>query len=151
MRMDAGFPQRGFNESGGLEQIRGVFHYVSAGAMVTVPLGNRNQGEIAAAQAERVGAAARLDGVQLAAQAEVAGAEAQDTQSRRALALIDGSVRLARQNLDVLRQTYELGRATVSDVLAEQRRYLDVERAYTETLKAAYEARTALQRARGEQ
>ena len=59
-------------------------------------------------------------------------------------------MRLARQNLDTIRQTYELGRATVSDVLAEQRQYLDVERAYTATLKAAYEARTALQRARGE-
>src|SRR5713226_6849949 len=38
MRMDQGFPQMGFDASGGLERIRGVFHYVSAGAMVTVPL-----------------------------------------------------------------------------------------------------------------
>ena len=151
MRTDAGFPQRGLNESGGLEQIRGVFHYVSAGAMVTVPLGNRNQGAITAARAERVGAAARLEAMQLAAQAELAAGVAQDNQTRRALAVVEASVRLARQNLDVVRQTYELGRATVSDVLTEQRRYLDVERAYTETLKAAYEARTALQRARGEQ
>ncbi len=149
-RMDQGFSQMGFNANGGLDRVHGVFHYVSAGAMVTVPLGNRNQGGIAAARAEHVGAGARFDAVQLAAQAELAAAEAQDTQSRRALALIEGSVRLARQNLDVVRQTYALGRATVSDVLVEQRRYLDVERAYTETLKAAYEARTALQRARGD-
>ena len=39
---------------------------------------------------------------------------------------------------------------TVFDVLAERRRYLDVERAYTEALRAAYEARTALNRALGE-
>jgi cobalt-zinc-cadmium efflux system outer membrane protein len=149
MRMDQGFSQLGFDGSGGLERVRGVFHYVSAGAMVTVPLWNRNQGEIVAAQAERVSAAARLEAVQLAAQSELAAAEAQDLQTRRALALIEVSVRLARQNLDVLRQTYELGRATVSEVLAEQRRYLDVERAHTETLKAAYETRTALQRAGG--
>jgi outer membrane protein TolC len=149
-RMDAGFPQRGFDDNGGLDRVRGVFHYLAAGAMVTVPLRNRNQGETAVAQAEARGAAAQLEAAQLAAQAELAAAEAQDTQTRRALAVVGGAVRLARRNLDVLHQTYELGRATVSDVLAEQRRYLDVERAYTETLRAAYEARSTLQRARGE-
>jgi cobalt-zinc-cadmium efflux system outer membrane protein len=150
MRMDQSFPQMGFAASGGLERIRGVFHYVSAGATVTVPLTNRNQGEVARAQAERVGAAARLEAVQLAAQTELAAAQAQDLQTRRAILWVEGAVRLARQNLDVVQQTYELGRSTVAEVLAEQRRLLDVERAYTETLKAAYEARTALQRARGE-
>ena len=43
-----------------------------------------------------------------------------------------GAQALARQNLAVVGQSYELGRVTVFDVLAEQRRYLDVERAYTE-------------------
>jgi hypothetical protein len=33
--------------------------------------------------------------------------------------------------------------------MAERRRYLDLERAYTDTLKAAYEARTALNQALG--
>jgi outer membrane protein TolC len=50
----------------------------------------------------------------------------------------------------VVSQTYELGRLTVFDVMSEQRRYLDVERAYTQALREAYEARTALDRARGE-
>ena len=57
---------------------------------------------------------------------------------------------VARQNLAVVGQSYELGRVTVFEVLAERRRYLDVERAYTEALRAAYEARTALNRALGE-
>jgi outer membrane protein TolC len=57
---------------------------------------------------------------------------------------------LARQNLLVVRQSYELGRTTVFEVLAEQKRYLDLERAYTDALRAAYEARTALNRALGE-
>ena len=43
---------------------------------------------------------------------------------------------LARQNLAVVGQSYELGRVTVFDVLAEQRRYLEVERAYTDALRA---------------
>jgi outer membrane protein TolC len=57
---------------------------------------------------------------------------------------------MARQNLDVVTQTYELGRATVFDVLAEQRRFLDLERAYSSTLREVYEARTALRRALGD-
>jgi outer membrane protein TolC len=57
---------------------------------------------------------------------------------------------LARQNVDVVRESYQLGRATIFEVLAEQKRYLEQERAYTETLRMAYEARTALKRALGE-
>jgi outer membrane protein TolC len=50
----------------------------------------------------------------------------------------------------VVRETYSLGRTTVFDVLAEQRRFLEVEQGYTNALRAAYEARTALARALGE-
>jgi outer membrane protein, heavy metal efflux system len=151
MRMDAGFPQQGFNNTGNLERVRGLFHYVSGGAMVTVPLRNRNQGESAAAQAMRMGAEATLAAVQLTAQAEITAAKARDDFARRAVAVYaDGARTLARQNVDVVTQTYELGRATVFDVLNEQRRYLDLERAYTAALREAYEARTALRRALGD-
>jgi cobalt-zinc-cadmium efflux system outer membrane protein len=149
-RMDSSFPQTGFNQHGALEPVSGVFHYLGAGAMVTVPLRNRNQGEAAAAESERTAAAARLAAAQLRVQTELAAAAAQDTQARQALALFDTSVGLARRNLDVVRRTYELGRATISEVLGEQRRQLDVERGYTEALRFAYEARAALRRARGE-
>lgn len=149
-RMDAGFAQSGLNRQGVPERVQGVFHSVAGGAMLSVPFRNRNQGEVAAAEAERVGAAARLEAARLAAQADVAAAVAEAARARDALVLIERSVRLARQNLDVTRQTYELGRATVSEVLAEQRRYFDVERAHTDTLYRAYEMRTALNRARGE-
>ena len=57
---------------------------------------------------------------------------------------------LARQNLSVVRQSSDLGRSTIFEVVAEQKRYLDFERAYTQTLRAAYEARTSLTRALGE-
>ena len=149
MRMDAGFPQRGFTPDGGLERIRGVFHYVSAGAMITVPVLNRNQGEVAAARAEHAGAEAAYEAARLAADAERAAARARDERARQAVRAYTGAQTLARQNLTVVGQSYELGRVTVFDVLAEQRRYLDVERAYTEALRAAYEARTALNRALG--
>jgi cobalt-zinc-cadmium efflux system outer membrane protein len=151
MRMDAGFPQRGFAPDGGLERVRGQFNYWSAGAMVTIPVLNRNQGEVAVARAERTGATAAHDAARLAAEAEVASARARDERAREAVKIYGaGAQTLARQNLAVIGQSYELGRVTVFEVLAERRRYLDVERAYTEALRAAYEARTALNRALGE-
>ena len=150
MRMDAGFPQRGFTADGGLERVRGLFHYVSAGAMISVPVLNRNQGEIAAARAERDGAAAAHEAARLAAETELAAARARDGHARQAVSVYAGGAQtLARQNLTVVGQSYELGRVTVFDVLAEQRRHLEVERAYTDALLAAYEARTALERALG--
>ena len=150
MRMDAGFPQRAVAPDGGLERVRGLFHYWSAGATVTVPVLNRNQGQIAAARAERAGAAAAYEAARLTADAELAAARARDERARQAVnAYSSGAQTLARQNLTVVSQSYDLGRVTVFDVLTEQRRYLDVERSYTETLKAAYEARTALDRALG--
>jgi outer membrane protein, heavy metal efflux system len=150
MRMDAGFPQRGFAPDGSLEPVRGRFHYISAGAMVTVPLLNRNQGEIAAARAERTGAVAAHEAARLAADSELAVAKTRDEHARQAVNAYTSETRtLARRNLNIVSQSYDLGRVTVFDVLAEQRRYIDVERAYTEALRTAYEARTALNLAVG--
>ena len=150
MRMASSFPQQGFNQEGRLEPVQGMFHYLAGGTTIMLPLRNRNQGEVAAARAERAGAEARLEEAQLAADAEVASAAAQDTRARQALEIIEAAVGLSRKNLEVIRQTYELGRATVAEVVAEQRRYLELETAYTAVLRTTYEARVMLLRARGE-
>jgi cobalt-zinc-cadmium efflux system outer membrane protein len=151
MRMDAGFPQQGFSSTGALEPIRNVFHYVSVGATVTLPVLGRNQGAVAAAEAERTGAAARVEAARLLAQSEIAAARTRDEHARRALETYSAdAIALARQNLVAVRQTYELGRGTLLDVLSEERRYLDVERAYTDVLREAYEARQMLKAAMGE-
>jgi cobalt-zinc-cadmium efflux system outer membrane protein len=151
MRMDAGFPQSAFAPAGGIERVRGVFHYATAGGMVTVPLFNRNQGEIAMARAEQSGASASSEAMRLRAATELAAARALDQRAQAAVTLFAGGAQaLARQNLEVVRQSYHLGRTTVYEVLAEQRRYLELERAYTDALRRAYEARTALVLAGGE-
>jgi outer membrane protein TolC len=93
--------------------------------------------------------ASAYEAVILSADAELAAARTRDKHARQAVNGYTGAQTLARQNLSVVGQSYELGRVTVFDVLAEQRRYLDVERAYTAALRAAYEARTALTRALG--
>src|SRR5262249_30261271 len=136
--------------SGGLVPIQGVFNYAAAGATLTMPLRNRNEGEIAAAQATATGAAATLEAAKLSARAGNAAATARSAQNRAAVARIEEAVRLARQNLDTVRQTYELGRMTVTDVLAEQRRFLDLERAHTGALRETYDAEASLRNSRGE-
>jgi cobalt-zinc-cadmium efflux system outer membrane protein len=149
--MDAGFPQQGFAADGSLERVRGVFHYYTLGLNFTVPLLNRNQGTIAAARAGQEGAVASHEAVRLSAEAEIAAARALDARAREAVRVLAAGVQsLARQNLGIITQSYDLGRVTVFDVVAEQRRYLDLERAFTEALRTAYEARTALTRALGE-
>jgi outer membrane protein TolC len=54
---------------------------------------------------------------------------------------------VAERNLGVVRQAYELGRIPVLDVIAEQRRYIDIEIGYTDALKLVYDAGIEIQRA----
>jgi outer membrane protein, heavy metal efflux system len=151
MRMDSGFPQLGLSPAGHPERIRAQFHYVSGGATVLLPVLNRNQGATAAAHAERASADEQRRAVELAAGAEVAAGKIRARRAQQALAAYGAVTRdLARRNLEVVRQTFELGRATVFDVMAEQRRFLEFERAYTMTLLEVWEARADLARAVGE-
>ena len=79
--------------------------------------------------------------VSLTIRQEVTAAFTQYEAAQRALDIYTQGVReLARQNLEVVRQTYTLGRATLMDVIAEQRRYIDIETGYTEALKQTYDA-----------
>ena len=134
--------------TGEVEPVRGVFHYWSAGAMVTLPLLNRNQGAVAAAQAQRTAAVAQADAVSLTANAELAAARIRDINARRALeARTPLRPSAWRQNLGVVRARTELGRGTLLDVLNEERRYLDLERAYTDVLREAFDARQTLKEA----
>jgi outer membrane protein TolC len=82
---------------------------------------------------------------------EIAEARARDALARRATEIYTAdTLTLARQNLAVVSRAHELGSLTIFEVLAEQRRYLDLQRAFTNTLRDAYEARQALRRALGE-
>jgi cobalt-zinc-cadmium efflux system outer membrane protein len=143
-RMDAGFPQLGFAPDGGVERVRGVFHYAAGGVRILLPLANRNQGTLAAARADRARAEAARSAALLSAEAETAAALARDRRAQAALQIYRaGLIDLARKNLSVVQQSYELGRSTLLDVLGELRRYLEVERAYSDAMRLAYEARTA--------
>jgi cobalt-zinc-cadmium efflux system outer membrane protein len=150
-RESYGFTQRGFDSTGRLVPVQGNFHSVTVGASFMLPVRNRNQGALASALAERSGEQETLASRQLIAQAELDAAVIRDREARRAVELYATSLRdLARQNVEVQLEAYDLGRTPLTDLLAEQRRYLDVEAGYTSMLERAWDSRVALRRARGE-
>jgi cobalt-zinc-cadmium efflux system outer membrane protein len=149
-RQDVGFNLRGLTDSGGTRPIQDVFHYFGAGLTVTLPVRNRNQGNIAAAKAEADAAERRREFAELVARQEVTATLAQHEAARRALGLYERGVRdVARANLDVVRQGYGLGRGTLLDVIAEQRRYIEIENGYTDVLRQVWDAAVELARAIG--
>jgi cobalt-zinc-cadmium efflux system outer membrane protein len=149
-RQDVGFPINGLTSSGATRPIQDVFHYFGGGVSITLPVRNQNQGNIAAALATAKAAERRVDGASLTVRQEVEAAFAQYTAAARALAVYERGVRdTAQRNLDVVRQTYQLGRTTLLDVIAEQRRFIDVEMGYTESLKQVYDAAVDVDRVVG--
>jgi cobalt-zinc-cadmium efflux system outer membrane protein len=150
MRQDFGYDLRGLTANGGTQPIQDVFHYVGVGVSITLPVRNQNQGNIAAALASTLAAQRRMAFVTLMIRQEVTAAFTQSEAAQRALEIYTQGVReVARQNLEVVRQTYALGRIALLDLIAEQRRYIDIETGYTESLKQAYNAVVDIERAVG--
>src|SRR6267378_8713824 len=149
-RPDSGFSQRAFDAAGNLRPIRQTFNHVVFGFNISLPIFNRNQGVVAADTAAIQAAHSKIAAVNLSLRHEVAqnlirfnGAQARVTVYR------SGVRDQATHNLDVVRQTYSYGRTTLLDVIAEQRRYIDIETGYTDILLDAYAARIALEQAVG--
>ncbi len=147
-RQDSGFPLNGLTDRGGTRPIQDTFNYVGGGVTIMVPVRNQNQGNVAAATAEAQAAERKRDAAELIVRQEVAAAFAQLDAAQRALAIYSRGVRdVASRNLGVVRQAYELGRIPLLDVIAEQRRYIDIEMGYTDALKLVYDAGIEIQRA----
>ncbi len=150
MRQDFGFALNGLTNSGQTKPIQDVFHYFGGGVTIMLPVRNRNQGNIAAAEAATRAAERRLEFAVLTARQEVEAAFAQYEATRRSLDIYERGVReVARRNLAVVRQSYELGRISLLDVIAEQRRFIEVETGYTDALKQVYDATVEVERTVG--
>ncbi len=146
--MNFGFPQRGFDSTGQLVPIQGRFHSLAVGVTLDLPIRNRNQGAIAAAVAEKSAATQRAEFAELTVRREVASALARYQSAARAAEIYRVGVQgQANANLDVVRQTYELGSKTLLDVIAEQRRFIETQTGYIEALVNTYQARVEIERA----
>ncbi|HKP12732.1 MAG TPA: TolC family protein [Blastocatellia bacterium] len=150
MRQSMGFGVNGINDAGALAPVEGVFHYATFGLRLTLPVRNKNQGAIEAAVAASEAARSRREFNEVVIRNEVAAAYARFERARAALTVYREGVRVpALRNLDVIRQVYTLGQKTLIDYVAEQRRYIDVETAFTDVLKEYYDALVEIQRAAG--
>src|SRR5437867_10173443 len=140
-RQDFGFNLNGLTSSGSTRPIQDVFHYFGGGISIVLPVRNRNEGNVAAALATARAAERRQEFMTLMIRQEVEAAFTQYEATQRALGVFERGVRdVAARNLDVVRQAYGLGRGTLLDVIAEQRRHIELENGYTDVLKSAYDA-----------
>ena len=146
--MNFGFPQKGFDDAGRLVPINGRFHSLAVGVNIYLPVRNRNQGGIEAAVAEKEAATRRREFTELTVRREVAASFARYEQSMRAVEIYRVGVRdQANANLDIVRQTYELGSKTLLDFIAEQRRFIEVETSFIDSLLETYLAQVDIERA----
>lgn len=147
-RMRSGFPLNGITDAGGLQPIESVFHFFTFGVEIDLPVRNRNQGAIEAAIFEQQAAQKRIEFGELTVRRETSVAYARYNRSVRALSIFQNGVRdQASANLQVIWQTYELGKRTLSDYIAEERRFLEVENESVDAVLETYSARIEILRA----
>jgi cobalt-zinc-cadmium efflux system outer membrane protein len=143
-----GFPVKGFDDVGRLQPVQGGFHYFKFGISLDVPVRNKNQGAVEAAFAQSEAAKRRREFGELLVRHEVAQAYTQYERAGRSMEIFRvGVQQQARANLDVVRQTYELGSKTLLDYLGEQRRFIEFENDFVDAQLAVYSARVEIQRA----
>jgi cobalt-zinc-cadmium efflux system outer membrane protein len=149
-RMDSGYPLNGISDAGQLLPIRSTFHYLTVGISFDLPMRNKNQGSIEASIAEAEGAKRRREFLELTVRREVASSYALYNSTARAAEIFRVGVKdQANANLDVVRQTYELGSKTLIDYLGEQRRFIELQNGYIDALLDTYKARVEIERAVG--
>lgn len=127
-RTNSSFPVSGFDDNGALRPVQSIFHFFTFGVEISLPVRNRNQGAIEAAIFEQEAAQRRVEFGELTIRREVNVAFARYNRAARALTIFKNGVRdQANANLQVVWQTYELGQKTLSDYIAEKRRFLEIE------------------------
>jgi len=120
------------------------------GMSVSLPVFNRNQGGKAEAAIAITQAQKRREFLEQIVKAEVRSAYARYEAANRALATFEsGVIARSTDNIRRIRAAYELGEYRVSDLLAEQRRLLDSQRDFTETLSERYKSLSDFQIALG--
>jgi len=149
-RSSARFDQFGLSGAGMLVPLRDTDNLLTAGVSITLPSRNRNQGNIQAAVARREAARLRRQFIEQVVRREVNAAYGRYVTARQALEVFDQQVLgQSQDNLRIIRAGYTLGELRVFDVINEQRRLIDTQKAYTDVLKEYYLALVELERAVG--
>ena len=144
------FDYLGFNPAGTLTPLKDRDRLLTGGLSISLPLLNRNQGQIQVATARQTAATIRREFLERTIRAEIAGAFARYVAARRAAEVFQKLViGPSEESVTVLRASYAAGEVQLFDVVAEQRRFIDTQKAYTEAIRQQALARVALERAVG--
>lgn len=120
------------------------------GISIGIPVFNRNQGAKAESAAAISQAKTRREFLETVVRSEVESAYARYESARAAVATFEqGVIARSNDNIRVVRAAYELGQFSITDLLNEQRRLVDSQRDFTETLSGQYRALADLQTALG--
>lgn len=149
-RASSEFPELGLNSAGSRVPLRDLDNIATAGVAITLPLRNRNQGNIAAAQARAESARLRGKFLEQVVEQEVRSAYSRYQAAQQALGIFEQRILdRSQDNLRIIRAAYNSGELRLFDVLNEQRRLTDTQRAYTDVLKEYFVAVIELERAVG--
>lgn len=149
-RLQSRFDQFGFQRPGGpLIPLRDTDNILAAGISISLPIRNRNQGNIEAAIARSRAARLRREALERNARQEVLALVNRYQAGQQALAIFGQGLKQSQENLQIVRAAFELGDLRMFDVIQEQRRLLDAQRAYTDLLRDTNIAVAELERAVG--
>jgi cobalt-zinc-cadmium efflux system outer membrane protein len=120
------------------------------GVSVTLPIFNRNQGAKAEASASITQAQRRREFTESVVRAEVTAAYRRYEAAQASIQTYErGVIERSERNVQTMRAAYQVGAFRVSELLAEQRRLVDMQREMTEALAERYRALAELRAALG--
>ncbi len=145
------FDQLGSNiETGAPERIMMRNYVLKGGVTIMLPTRNRNQGNIQAAVAAGDQARLRREFLETMIRREISAALTKYETAGRIIKTYDeGLLAASRDTLRVMRASYELGHARISEVLDAQRRLLELQITYIEAVRDLYTAASELKTATG--
>lgn len=144
------FDQYGLNRAGSVIPIRDLDKMLTVGVSIVLPVRNRNQGIIQAAEARTASAQLRSQYLQQVVAQEVTSAYRRFEAAKRARSVFEGSVLdRSQENVRIIRAAYTAGELRLFDVLNEQRRLVDTQRAYTDVLREYFLSVVELERSIG--
>jgi outer membrane protein, heavy metal efflux system len=120
------------------------------GVSVTLPIFNRNQGAKAEARLAITQAQRRREFTESVVRAEVTAAYRRYEAAQSSVQTYErGVIERSEQNVQTMRAAYQVGAFRVTELLAEQRRLVDMQREMTEALAERYRALAELRAALG--
>jgi len=123
---------------------------LSFGVSVSIPAFNRNQGAKAEAEAAILQARRRREFVEAVVRSEVMAAFARYEAAKTSLTIFqEGVLARSSQNIRSIRGAYEIGAFSITDLLSEQRRFIDFQREFIEAQAEQFRALTDLRMAIG--